>query len=197
MSTSSMIYRALYALGLTPWDNDTVPDELAALVHDVRVARALDVGCGTGTQSRWLAELGFDVTGVDVVPAAIARAQKRLGDAGLSARLIVADLASSAPELGEPFSLVLDYGCLHSVPDPARDGLVRAYARHTERGARLLVFAFQPRRGPGPKGAAREELERRLGDAWTLIGTRVDESTRAPRAFIRSGRPVWYAWERR
>lgn len=193
----SLVYRMLYSLGLTPWDHDVVPAELGDLVRDLPRGRAVDIGCGTGTQSVWLAKEGFDVVGVDVVNKPITRARRRAAEAGVDARFFVADAAGSTPDLGEPFSLLLDYGCLHSVPGAVRDGLVRTYARYAAPGARLLLFAFAARRGPGPGGASPEELERRLGAEWKLVDTKVDEHTPVPRPLLSGGRPSWYVWDRR
>jgi len=51
-------------------------------------ARVLDAGCGDGALSAWLARLGYQVTAIDVDPAAVARARA----SGVPA--VQADLAS-------------------------------------------------------------------------------------------------------
>lgn len=194
---STLAYRMMYTVGLTPWDHGVVPTELAALVDPLPRGRALDVGCGTGTQALWLASQGWDVTGIDVVGKAIARARQRAAETGARAHFVLGDAARDELDLGPPFSLIVDYGCLHSVADSVRDGIVRTYARHAAPGAKLVVFGFAPRRGPGPKGASREELERRLAAEWNLVETKVDESTPAPKMLVKNGRPTWYLWQRR
>lgn len=56
--------------------------------------RALDLACGLGDSLLWLAERGFDGTGVDVSPVALAAARARTEARGLAARVtwIEADL---------------------------------------------------------------------------------------------------------
>ena len=39
--------------------------------------RALELGCGTGTNSVWLAQQGFEVTGIDLAPLAVEQAEQR------------------------------------------------------------------------------------------------------------------------
>ena len=54
--------------------------------------RALDLGCGTGTDAVGLAQQGWDVVGVDFVAQAIAKAQVRRVEAKSSARFVVGDV---------------------------------------------------------------------------------------------------------
>ncbi|MGB9307685.1 MAG: class I SAM-dependent methyltransferase, partial [Mycobacterium sp.] len=69
-----VVYRLIYRLGLIIWRRDTPPTELVALVEGLAAlpaGRALDLGCGTGTDTIYLATHGWDVTGVDMVPKAL------------------------------------------------------------------------------------------------------------------------------
>jgi cyclopropane fatty-acyl-phospholipid synthase-like methyltransferase len=75
--------------------------------------RALDVGCGAGVFSVWMAEQGLDVTGIDLFPEATAMARKRAEEHGVKIELITGDLFEYAP--AQPFDLVFDSGCLHSL----------------------------------------------------------------------------------
>lgn len=109
-----------YAEGFTPWDTGTVEPMLVAFVESLArpgVGRALDVGCGTGGNARWLAERGYDVAGVDVAPLAIDQARART-PAGLSCRFTTLDILAELPQ-GGPFELVFDRGCFHVFDEPA------------------------------------------------------------------------------
>src|SRR5690606_30933239 len=88
-----------------------------AFVQDRGLApgRALDVGCGTGTHSLWLASLGWDVLGVDVAPRAIELATAKAAKAEQLAgrcEFRVLDFLAEAPP-GGPFDFVFDRGCMH------------------------------------------------------------------------------------
>jgi SAM-dependent methyltransferase len=66
--------------------------------------RALDIACGTGRNALYLAEHGFDVTGVDISEVAIERASDEARARGLSVEFVVADLDDFTP-VG-PFDLI-------------------------------------------------------------------------------------------
>lgn len=122
-------YRALYRLGLRPWDSAEVPGPV------VRVARAVatpgiavDLGCGTGTQARYLAGLGWSVTAVDYLAEPITLARRR-DPAGVVSWLVAdatrADQVDPAGSLAGRVGLLLDNGCLHGIPDAGRPGWAR------------------------------------------------------------------------
>jgi ubiquinone/menaquinone biosynthesis C-methylase UbiE len=85
---SRAFYRALGATGLAirtkpDWDRRAV-DDLRGLIP--ATGRVLDVGCGYGRIAVPLAELGYDVTGIDIAPNLIRSARRRAAERGLRAR---------------------------------------------------------------------------------------------------------------
>ncbi len=125
-----------------PWEMNRPHPPLVDLVHqgDITVGRALDIGCGVGTQSIFLAQNGFQVDGIDFQAAAIDHARKRAEDEGLDIHFEVGDVGA-AVERG-PYDLIFDRGCFHSLSD----GLKRAYADNVSQwlspGGLLQVSAF-------------------------------------------------------
>jgi SAM-dependent methyltransferase len=108
-----------YAAGELPWDTGEPEPLLVEFVTSGRIAptRVLEIGAGTGTNSIWLAERGFDVLGIDVAPLAIERAIAKLDGRDLHCRFAALDfLAASAPE--GPFQFVFDRGCFHVFDEP-------------------------------------------------------------------------------
>lgn len=116
-----------------PWDTGKADEHLVEFLRSGPVARgrALDVGCGTGTNALWLAEQGFAVLGIDIAPAGIEKARAKPAGAELDCRFMVADFLNDGLS-GGPFDLVFDRGCFH-VFDEAKDR-----ARFAERVASLL-----------------------------------------------------------
>src|SRR5690606_28822830 len=70
-----------YASGDVPWDTGEPDELLVGLVASGAVAprsRAVEIGCGTGTNALWLARQGFDVVACDISKLAIERARAKL-----------------------------------------------------------------------------------------------------------------------
>lgn len=174
----SLVYRIMYRIGFTPWDTGQVPDELRTLVEGpaaLPAGRALDVGCGTGTQAVYLAGLGWQVTAVDAVPRALARARDRGRAAGVTVDWILADVARLARlELEPGFTLVLDRGCFHGLDDGQRAACAAALSDLAAPGATLLLMACAPSRIPAaPRGIEESELLARFAD-WRLVSAQSD-----------------------
>jgi len=109
--------------------------------------RVLDIGCGVGRWSRWLAARGAEVTGVDVSPTMIAEARRRAHQQALTARcrFVVQDLVQL--DAGAPYDLVLAVTVLQHVLDEQRlrTGLARM-TRHLAPGGRMLLLEAAPTR---------------------------------------------------
>src|SRR5207302_11069633 len=119
-----------------PWDTGVTPPELERFVASHPPGRAIDLGCGTGTNVVYMARHGWDAVGIDLVGRAIAKARRRPRDAGVSCAFVVGDVAAFA--LPRPVYLALDIVCLHSIPagQPAVSAAVVARAVATRRRAR-------------------------------------------------------------
>lgn len=70
-------WESSYRSGHVPWDPGPYDGHLPRVLQDHAVApcTALDIGCGEGKSSVWLARKGFSVLGIDVSPTAIETAQ--------------------------------------------------------------------------------------------------------------------------
>src|SRR5262249_18022782 len=75
-------------------------------------ARSLDLGCGAGWTSHFLARAGYDVVGVDISETMIDMAEQRLERDGVEARFVVADMEELDLEQ-QDFDGVVLFDCLH------------------------------------------------------------------------------------
>jgi 2-polyprenyl-3-methyl-5-hydroxy-6-metoxy-1,4-benzoquinol methylase len=78
---------------------------------------ALEIGCGTGPLSCFLATQGFQVDGVDISATAIAIAEEESRARGLNIRYRVADVCHDSLGVLE-YDLIVDGHCLHCIVDP-------------------------------------------------------------------------------
>lgn len=132
-----------YTAGDAPWDTGLVDPALRALVEAGCLApcRAVEFGCGTGTNALFLAGRGFDVTGIDYSQWAIDQARAKAEAAGLRIAWQVGDLADLEPP-AVPYELLFDRGCYHCM---RRAGMLAAYqaavGRLLSSGARIVILA--------------------------------------------------------
>jgi len=111
---------------------------MAAVVADLEPGTALDVGSGEGGDVVWLAEQGWQATGVDISPTAVRRASELAAARGVDARFLVGDGAASVA--GE-YDLVLA-SFLHSwETDFPRVRMLRDAAARVAPGGRLLIVS--------------------------------------------------------
>ncbi len=162
-----------YFRGAMPWDTGITPPEIVALADRLPPGRALDLGCGTGTTSLYLASRQWQVTGIDFIPAAIRRACDRARAAHLSVDFHVADV-TRIDFLDGPFDLAIDIGCLHSLAPNQQQGYAKSLAKLTQPGALYVLYAFMPGYIHGRRvGLTQDDLTRRFGHAFyieTVIG---------------------------
>ena len=167
------LYASWYRTGRTPWDTGITPPEVVELVDDFQgptPGRALDLGCGTGTNVAFLAAHGWQGTGVDASARAIATARAKLGGTP-GVRLVHGDVTRlDTLGLDGPFDLVLDIGCFHSIAAHRRDAYAAGVARHAAAGARLFVFAFARRGSLTPIGVTPREMRDRFAPWFEPIG---------------------------
>jgi cyclopropane fatty-acyl-phospholipid synthase-like methyltransferase len=157
---------ARYAEGNLPWDAELPPPEVIELAERLPPGRALDLGCGFGRATVYLAARGWTVDAVDFIPAAVAETRRRSAAAGVVQRVTVHQAA--IPELdflSGPYDLVLDVGCGHGL---AGEDLV-AYRDQLRRlltpGGTIGLFTRLraasdkiPEPGEGPRGLVEAEL---------------------------------------
>ncbi|HSR25684.1 MAG TPA: methyltransferase domain-containing protein [Candidatus Eisenbacteria bacterium] len=172
----SLVYQVMYLVGFKPWDSGVPPRELRAVVEGpaaLAPGRALDLGCGTGTNAVYLARNGWEVTAIDVVGRPLRAARRKAEAAGVTPRFIRGDVTRlSELGAGDGYGLVFDLGCFHGVPAGRRDAYAAGVTAAAAPGATFLLFGFAPEAMARVPGVSADELRRRL-PGWEL-----DEATR-------------------
>jgi SAM-dependent methyltransferase len=148
-------FRKRYESGNTPWDAGQPDFNLIETVNKnpILSCKALDVGCGTGDNSIWLAQNRFQVIGTDISDIAIEKAKEKASKAGVTCDFILVDFLKDKIE-GAPFGFIFDRGCFHSFSseDDRRRFAQNAAAHLKEAGLWLSIVgnADEDRQGPGP-----------------------------------------------
>jgi SAM-dependent methyltransferase len=196
----SLAYQIMYRLGVTPWEHREPPEPLAGLIEGPRAlppGDLLDIGCGTGHDAIYCARHGWTVTGVDAAGRALQDARRNADQAGVQIRFLHADIAGpGTTDLGAGYTLLLDFGCLHGLPDGSFQRAAATITNAAKPGAVLLMFAFAPgRRGPAPRGIDPARIPA-LFPQWDLTFSR--PASEVPlRGPMRNARPSWYQLVRR
>lgn len=136
-------YEFVYRYFRAPWDIGARSD-LVALVESGRIkpGSAIDLGCGTGANAIYLAQHGFEVTGVDYAEAAIEKAQERAKAAGVQVNFLVDDLTNLQHVSGK-FDFLLDYGVLDDLRLNQREPYVQNMLPLTRPGSCYLLWGFE------------------------------------------------------
>lgn len=141
-------YDRMYARG-APWESGPRP-VLVDLVRQGRLTptdpgpRALDVGCGSGADSIFLAAEGFEATGVDFSSVAIEKAERAAAELAPERhpRFVVADLLKLPPSIAGPFDLIFDGGSVDDFPPRQRTDVARILTDLARPGSVLLMWCF-------------------------------------------------------
>ena len=187
-----MIRRAVfdlrYRLGLAPWDTGISPPELLTLLNDLPAGRALDLGCGTGTNAVTMAQRGWQVVGVDFSPLALARARRRARGLSPAPQFLLGDVTRLEGIAG-PFDLALDIGCYHALSPEGQARYVQALASRLPAGSTYLLYAIL--RGTDSSTETRPTREELTAAFRPRFALRSAEDGRD------RGRPsTWLHWQR-
>lgn len=148
-------YGERYKSGDTPWDVGRPDFNLIEVVNQKPIppCKVLDIGCGTGDNSIWLAENRFQVFGTDTSDIALEKAKEKASNAEVECDFMLVDFLKNNVD-GAPFDFAFDRGCFHSFSsENDRRQFAKNVAAHLEEAGLWLTIignADEHRQGPGP-----------------------------------------------
>ena len=169
-----------------PWDTGITPPELEDFAAAHPPGRALDLGCGTGTNGIYLAQRGWKATGVDFVGQAIRKARRKARQAGVQARFLKDDVVRLRGISGL-FDLILDIGCFHNLSVPERQTYLQNLSRLLHPQGAYLLYGFvrtEAGDGPGVGAADIQAFEERFELVERCQGT------------DRGRASAWFTWRK-
>jgi cyclopropane fatty-acyl-phospholipid synthase-like methyltransferase len=153
-----------------PWDIGRPQNEFLQLAEKGAIrGRVLDVGCGTGEHTLMAAVRGLEAVGVDTTATAIAIAERKARERGITARFLVHD-ALHLPVLGEQFDTALDCGLFHVFGDEDRRAFVDSLSAVVRPGGRYFMLCFSERQPGdfGPRRVTQAEIRSSFARGWRV-----------------------------
>jgi cyclopropane fatty-acyl-phospholipid synthase-like methyltransferase len=182
--TTSNGFDAAYRGPFTIWGDFRTPKEVKDLAAAHPGEKVLELGCGLGRYSQYMAQQGLAATGVDFSPVAIEKAQSRVDKKGPRVSFLVADVTRlDVP--GAPFDVAFDVGCFHCLDADAQRDYVSGVAKMLKPGATLLLWAM--RTGPSRLPMSPDVLKPTFSRHFQLV-----EAVERRRRFVAS----WWIWFR-
>jgi SAM-dependent methyltransferase len=185
---------ASYEDGPAPWDvGGPQPAIVRLAARRSIVGPLLDVGCGTGENSLYLASLGVAVLGVGVAQPALTTARQSAEERGISVEFAPADALQLA-QLGRHFQTVLDSGLFHTFDGEEQLAYASSLASVTRSGGTAYVLCFSDQ-GPdtGPHPVSRADLRQAFSAARGWHVDRIDPERVLTRYHDADGAPAWLA----
>lgn len=154
-----------------PWAIDKPSSELVELVTEIPKGNALDIGCGVGQESIFLAKNGFSVSGIDVAPTAIRIAKKKAREARAKVKFYVGD-ALSLRFKDDEFDFVNDRGLFHTLNPDDRRKFVLEIERVLRKGGLYFMQCFsdkEPDTGKGAYHLSEDEIRGNFESRFSIV----------------------------
>ena len=131
-----------------PWELGKPRESLVKLVNSGRVkpGKALDLCCGAGSNTVYLAEKGFNVTTLDISDKAVFYAKDKAGEAEVSINFLIGNF-TSLPFKAHEFNFAFDFGCFHHVPTEERTTYIEGVYRVLKPKATCFLVCFSYKNG--------------------------------------------------
>ncbi len=163
-----------YQTGNTPWEIHRPDQSLIDFIDDSALApcRALDIGCGTGSNVIWLASQNFQTTGYDISALAIKNAKEKAEAAGVQCTFHNRDFLADDLAPGS-FDFAFDRGCFHHFRDHDQRLLFakKVAAALADDGLWLSLIgnSDETREGPGPPKLSASQISSAVEPFFKIV----------------------------
>jgi len=123
------------------WSDIRIPKEIKDLVKTNQPINSLELGCGLGIFSNYMAKQKINATGVDFSSIAIEKAKVRSSKNVQKPRFIVGDV-TNLENINEQFDVSFDVGCFHCLDIDGQQKYVSEIYRLLKPGETHLIWAL-------------------------------------------------------
>lgn len=153
------------------------PTSLATDLVDQGIVKegshVLDLGCGFGRNSNWLASKGAIVSAININEEELSEAKRRAEELSVNVKYINAD-AGSLPFEDSSFDVVLDAGCTHMCDEQTQGKSVLEAVRILKTGGYLQFFGFSKehpsyqKNSESPQFRDLEDIKKQYGEYFEI-----------------------------
>ena len=123
------------------WTDFRIPKELKQLVETQKPKTSLELGCGVGNFSIYIANQDIQATAVDFSSVAIEKAKKRVATKENKPTFLVGDV-TNLDNIRLQFDIVFHIGCFHCLDAKGEEKYVTEVTRLLNNGGKLLIWAM-------------------------------------------------------
>jgi ubiquinone/menaquinone biosynthesis C-methylase UbiE len=162
------IYRR-YPVKSWGWELGKPRPILVEFIEKVMIKRGkvLDLCCGAGTNTVYLAEKGFKVTAIDISRKAIAYAKEKAGHVNVKIDFMIQSFVDLSFE-DEEFDFVFDMGCFHHVEIVDRPKFITGVHRVLKKAGNCLLTCFSYKNGPAWNHFTEKQLISLFSDYFNI-----------------------------
>mgnify|MGYP006285653211 CR=1 FL=1 len=157
-----------------PWERGKPREILVKFIEEGKIpkGKALDVCCGAGTQTVFLAEQGFEVACNDLSETAIEYAKEKAENSGSNNKIeFYNEDFMELPFENGTFDFVLDSGCFHHVKPENRDRYIEEVHRVLKNKGKYFLLTFSHKNGPAWNNYSGEQLREFFSEKFRFLET--------------------------
>jgi len=167
-STWDLMYDRI-DINMIPW-HSSEPDSVLIWLFEnktIQPCKVLDICCGGATNSIYLAEHGFDVTGIDFSYPAILTAKSIAKEKKVDCNFIVGDVLEK--KIDEKFGLVFDRGGFHQIPDKDKIKYINIVHNYLETDGFYFLQCFSEKNENIKKNLTKEKIKDYFSKLFEII----------------------------
>ncbi len=182
--------------GSPPWDIGAPQPEIVKLVenNEVPKGQVLDIGCGLGDNSIFLAKNGFSVTCMDIAHLAIDKGKIKAAKQKVKVDFRVGDALRLDEYFNEEyFNAAVDSGLFHTLSDHERPMFAKQIRRVLVTGGKYFVLCFSDKEpgNEGPRRISKKEIEETFSKMFRInyikdVFFATKWNTKGPKAYLTS-----------